>query len=187
MDTGWQQPSSPSWVLLDEEYRPVWDRFYKQFAFSPSVYPKDWPVFSEPIPSITYDIGQLWDPYHKGGIVDEVKIANLWRDMDANALSAFRKCVSPGTSMYALDWQHPSYRFFPHLASLDERRGVDVIPNGDYYIFIAEDFSFGTFGHPWEPSICVFGQVLLDAFDNFRPLLFNRVLRRNGEYVAPTR
>ncbi|WP_198347940.1 DUF2716 domain-containing protein [Plantactinospora sp. KBS50] len=32
-------------------------------------------------------------------------------------------------------------------------------PDGDYSIYLAEGFRFGTFGHPWELSLCVFGGV----------------------------
>ena len=31
------------------------------------------------------------------------------------------------------------------------------------YIFLGEDLSTGTFGHPWEESLCVFGDRLVEA------------------------
>jgi hypothetical protein len=34
-------------------------------------------------------------------------------------------------------------------------------PNGDYYTFARPDFSEGTFGHPWEQTLCVFGPRLV--------------------------
>nr|WP_230688728.1 DUF2716 domain-containing protein [Micromonospora sp. WMMC415] len=36
-------------------------------------------------------------------------------------------------------------------------------PDGDYHIYLSEDFRFGSFGHPWESSLCIFGAELLDA------------------------
>jgi Protein of unknown function (DUF2716) len=36
-------------------------------------------------------------------------------------------------------------------------------PNGDYYIFLTEDLTQGTFGHPWEQTFCVFGRDLVGA------------------------
>jgi hypothetical protein len=47
-----------------------------------------------------------------------------------------------------------------------------VIPDGDYHIFLAPDFSWGFFGHPWEWTICVFGAPLLATLEHraLRPL-----------------
>jgi hypothetical protein len=167
--------------MTEAEMDAVWDRFDKIFVFSPSVDSKNWPIYAEPTPSVTFDISHLWDIYRKNESVAE----NIDRDLHFKTLSAFRLCVPVDGRMYALDWNHLCYSFYPHRAKPEERWGVPVIPNGDYYIFIAEDFSFGTLGQPWETSICVFGQVLLDAIDQFAPLLFDRVLRRNGEPVDP--
>lgn len=36
-----------------------------------------------------------------------------------------------------------------------------MFPNGDYYAFFTQDFSAGTFGHPWEQSLCVMGAPLV--------------------------
>ena len=36
-----------------------------------------------------------------------------------------------------------------------------VFPDGDYYAFAGPDLNEGTFGHPWEPSLCVFGHRLV--------------------------
>ncbi len=38
---------------------------------------------------------------------------------------------------------------------------MPVYPKGDYYIFLRDDLSEGTFGHPWEQTLCVFGERLL--------------------------
>lgn len=55
---------------------------------------------------------------------------------------------------------------------------ISVIPDGDHHIFLAEDFSFGTFGHPWEQTICVFGQQLIDAVELNKPSYFEEVRRK---------
>ena len=54
---------------------------------------------------------------------------------------------------------------------------VPVLPNGDYYLYLAPDLSFGTFGHPWEQTICVFGAPLLAATESNRPRLLTRAVR----------
>ncbi|MEU2865764.1 DUF2716 domain-containing protein [Streptomyces mirabilis] len=77
--------------------------------------------------------------------------------------------------LWILDWQHICYRLRPDLPSTDmflprvlegrSREGwpLSPYPDGDYYIFLADDLRFGTFGHPWEHSLCVFGAELLEA------------------------
>jgi len=39
---------------------------------------------------------------------------------------------------------------------------VTIFPDGDYYAFLRHDFSMGTFGHPWERTLCVFGKALIE-------------------------
>jgi len=58
--------------------------------------------------------------------------------------------------MYSLDWQHTCYRFDPHIA--EGFSSISWYPDGDYYIFLSSDLSFG---HPWQQSLCVFGSSLL--------------------------
>ncbi|WP_399171330.1 DUF2716 domain-containing protein [Streptomyces sp. TLI_171] len=57
-------------------------------------------------------------------------------------------------------------------------------PDGDYFVFLAEDLRFGTFGHPWEHSLCVFGDDLLNAVQDDLHQLLPVVLRRNGKAPA---
>jgi hypothetical protein len=81
--------------------------------------------------------------------------------------------------MYVLDWQHTCFWFFPHRSG-GEQFERSVFPDGDYHIFLAQDFSFGFFGHPWEETVCAFGERLLQAMEQHRPQLFTSVLRRDG-------
>jgi hypothetical protein len=141
-------------LIPDDEYGPVWDRFYDRFRFRPGIDPATWPAIFEPVPSVTWSL----DP--------------LLGDLDAPVLTALAGCMPPDGSLLALDWQHDSYRVWPHRAG-DDGWPLSVYPNGDYYVFLAEDLSFGTFGHPWERSLCVFGARLLDR-------ILPRVLRRDG-------
>ncbi|HYO48378.1 MAG TPA: DUF2716 domain-containing protein [Chloroflexia bacterium] len=174
-----REATGGAWELLTTEQRGVtWDRFYAEFDFRPSIYPKDWPGIREPSPSITYSISSIYKAMSNPRILEN--------DLNTKTLAAIRKCVEPEKRLYVLDWQHDCYWLNPHKsfdAHLSRAWKVPVLPNGDYYIFIAEDFSFGLFGHPWEQTICVFGQVLLDAFAQAMPLLFVEPVRRNGKAV----
>lgn len=68
-----------------------------------------------------------------------------------------------------LDWQHAAYELVPAIEILDDApkdqvNGYPTVyPDGDYYAFLTPDFSEGTFGHPWEPSLCVIGSRLVDT------------------------
>ena len=154
-----------AWIeLAEDEYDKVWDRFYSEFQFRPSVHADQWPGIREPSPSITYSIAD------RTTFVD---------DLDTQALAVFRSVVAPDARMYVLDWQHTCFWFYPHRSG-SEQFERSVFPDGDYHIFLAEDFSFGFFGHPWEETVCVFGERLLQAMEQHRPHLFTSVLRRDG-------
>lgn len=169
MDGAWE-------ILTEAEVGTAWDRFYAEFNFRPSVHPQDWPGIKEPTPSTTYSISSVYRAMSKYRVLEN--------DLDVKALGALQKCVAQEKRLYALDWQHPCYWLYPHRfldAHSPQAWKVPVLPNGDYYIFLAEDFSFGLFGHPWEQTICVFGQVLLNALAQDMPLLFAKPVRRDGK------
>ena len=126
----------------------AWDRFYDEFLFKPNYYERILPAIHEPDPSITFDLSCEWTDQ----FVDE---------MAQEFLKAFRAVTPPGEQLYFLDWQHQCYLFEPHLA--DTRASVPVLPDGDYHLFLDPEFRFGTFGHPWQQSLTVFGTRLLEA------------------------
>lgn len=162
--------------LSNIEYDEVWDRFEGAFNFNPRYPPMKVRGISEPIPSKTYDVSFAYEqsPEH---------FEELQRDLHDQALKAFCRVVEENVFLYSLDWQHDSYRFWPQLfenqANLDQWK-IPVFPDGDYFIFLSQDFQNGTFGHPWEQTICVFGEKLLDAFACNEPQLFHNLLRVNG-------
>ena len=152
-----------SWTEMTEsETDRAWDRFYPLFSFRPSIYPKDFPGIKEPAPSRTYALPRNDDslPY-----VGETGRQMLTADDDdllhARFLEAFRTCTPEGGRIAVLDWNHRCHWFWPHAEFQGWR--TSVVPDGDYYIFLAEDFSWGTFGHPWEWTLCVFGEPLIAA------------------------
>ncbi len=163
---------------MESDYSAVWDRFREDFHFRPSVKRKDWPGIKEPVPSVTYSISSIYS-YPDSGVT----YTRLEKDLNQKTLAAFRRCVRPGEMIYALDWQHQCYFFDPHKQVSEDTHlwKVPVLPNGDYYIFLAQDFRFGIFGHPWEQTMCIFGSELLKAFESNEPQLFNRAVRKDGK------
>lgn len=97
-------------------------------------------------------------------------------------------CAGPRGILFALDWQHPSYRFSPREVG---GRGqpdwpLGPYPDGDYFVFLSEDFRFGSFGHPWEHSLCLFGEELLELSAAEVDGVLGPPVRRAGITVGPT-
>ncbi|MEU8123603.1 DUF2716 domain-containing protein [Spirillospora sp. NPDC049024] len=176
---------SAAWAPLSEsEEDRAWGSFLELTAFRASTRPDRWPGILEPHPSVTWDLARERPVFPGMG----------WWDFavepdDVNSLlhQAFKACVDQGEWLYVLDWQHPCYRFWPHRMTDPENDvswAVPVFPDGDYFIFLAQDLSFGTFGHPWEAGLCVFGDRLLQAVEERNDGVLDRVLRRSDR-AAP--
>ncbi len=151
-------PLPPGWTTLDEKLRSqYWDRFTDRFGFRPGTAEATWPAIAEPAPSVTFD---LTAPAGVGG---------AWQSrfdaVNAEALRCFVTEFADDPIFVVLDWQHTCYRLDAavHAATPDTEWRVPVYPNGDYHIFLREDLSEGTFGHPWEQTLCVFGERLLTS------------------------
>ena len=134
--------------MSDEEERAIWESIADRSGWLPP-------------DSRTYEI-VLWDK----------------AESNRRALEAFRSCMPSGGRMYALDWQHPCYWFYPHEPFDDWL--ISVLPDGDFHHFLSEDLTLGTLGHPWEPSLCVFGRRLLQALDPSQLSCLGRILRERG-------
>jgi hypothetical protein len=190
--------------MAREEEDRLWDRFYDQFRFHPSIERKNWPSIREPLPSVTLDLSGVCVADQRGVMTNMRDFVANVRDIDLTCASAFQRCTSPSGRLAVLDWQHPCYWFWPHRLDLDELRrtweldpGIthegahylsypdmrrSAYPDGDYYIFLAEDLRFGTFGHPWEETLCLFGHELLDT--GLRESLGLPVVRNDGRPVG---
>lgn len=166
--------NSKAWIeLIDSEYNEVWDRFYSQFQFNPSVKKESWPGIKEPLPSLTYNISAIYNMSEQEA---ELKNSNLMNSV----LNIFKKLTSAREWIYALDWKHSCYKFYPHVSfDLNEfgEWTIPILPNGDYYIFLEKDFKYGIFGHPWEMSMCFFGVDLLNELKIIKPELLKNLIR----------
>ncbi|WP_316528470.1 DUF2716 domain-containing protein [Kitasatospora brasiliensis] len=166
--------------LYGREHSDIWDRFHSEFDFRPNTYV--FPGITEPAPSITWSLDALDDDPGDRGLHRLVDVVQ----------DGLVKCSRPGEALWILDWQHTCYRLRPDLPPTDmflprvlegrTREGwpLTPYPDGDYAVFLAEDLRFGTFGHPWESSFCVFGAELLDAVAEDVHQVLARVLRRDG-------
>jgi hypothetical protein len=94
---------------------------------------------------------------------------------------------SSDTEMIVLDWQHAAYYLRPAQQAYSPFDWpVPVFPNGDYFIFLTKDFREGTFGHPWEETLCVMGARMVGSLGrSLRTWL--PVKRENGNAQRRTR
>ncbi|MEV0560909.1 DUF2716 domain-containing protein [Dactylosporangium sp. NPDC050588] len=140
--------------LKQAEYDRVWDRFSKRFGFRPGMARSTWPAIREPVESVTWSLDRLDDD--PGDVQLDAMVAAVH--------AGLRECTPPRGTLLVLDWQHECFRIRPHrVAAGDGSVWVpSVMPDADYHIHLAENFSYGTFGHPWERTLCVMGSPLLD-------------------------
>ncbi|SFA40059.1 Protein of unknown function [Rhodococcoides kroppenstedtii] len=147
----------PGWTYLDrEQVDEAWSRFRAAFgALRPGLHADAWPAITEPAPSVTFDLR-----------FDATAVPAIWaarmEAINAETVRCLLGIADP-SEVVVLDWQHPGYRLdlSEHASAPDAVWGVPVYPDGDYYTFVLPDFSEGTFGHPWEQSLCVFGPRLV--------------------------
>lgn len=165
-------PSSAWTELPLADYDDLWTRFEGHYGFRASTTAEAWPAIREPEPSVTFDLSVIPDGAQRGSAYDAI---------NAEALRCFVWNLAEVDELFVLDWQHPPHRFRPAAQALtwnpDWR--IPVYPDGDYYAFLTPDMREGTFGHPWERTLCVIGerlgQSLAHSLSTWLP-----VVRRNG-------
>jgi hypothetical protein len=143
VDAAWEQ-------IREENYEDFWGPFDARFSFQP----RQRPGISEPTPSVTFDLDQVFE----GSPAEYAAGENA---INALALVAMTRVFAPTERLLVLDWQHDSWWFRPHLQAIadDQRWPIEVFPDGDYHVFLNEEMTAGTFGHPWEQTLCVFGKL----------------------------
>jgi hypothetical protein len=150
-------------LLYEAEYREMWDRVYAQLSFSPDV--REFPGIQEPVPSVTWPLGP------SESLVDKLT-------------EPFRRTlpiVAPTEDLYWLDWNHVGYRFDPRRVGGEAQPDWPgaAYPDGDYYLYVTRDLRLGTFGHPFEQTLCVFGAELLAEVEPELTDLLGRPVRNS--------
>ena len=143
-------------IINDDLYDKLWKKINKDFKFNPSVN-LDVIPFKFKIKVKCYALNSHWTEEQ------EERVNEIFKEISNDEI-------------YALDWHHEYFEFNPHEYNnfikqwYDETRNVNVYfpsyyPDGDYYFFIAKDFSYGLLGHPWRKEIYVFGNELMELFE----------------------
>lgn len=162
----------PVAVLSEAEYGRVWNRFYEVFGFRPSTSTSKWPAIKEPCASVTWNLS----------VLDDDPCDERLDRLVAVVEQGLTSCAGPAGTLLALDWQHTSYRFAPQRVGSPGQPAwpLSPYPDGDYLIFLTEDFRFGSFGHPWEGSLCLFGEELLHAVSTEVDRVLGPPIRKAG-------
>ncbi|MCX5581802.1 DUF2716 domain-containing protein [Streptomyces erythrochromogenes] len=139
----------------------LWDRLEREFAFDPHI--AKLPGFAASTPCATWRL--------RSTLTDEP---------DLIVRPALVANTRPGGRLVWLDWQHTGYTFDPHRVGFPGAPDWpgEVCPNGDYYLYLHPDLTFGTFGHPWEETLTVFGAPLLAAVEGQLTALLGDPVRR---------
>ncbi len=163
--------SRPVRLLFDDfDHHVVWDRFTLALGFSPSA--RAFPGIAEPVGSATWDLAAVAGVEGEGGR----------ERLEAIVERGLRSSVRGDEPLYWLDWNHAGCRFDPQRVGGPGQPPWpgSAYPDGDYYIHTTSDVRLGTFGHPFEQSLCVFGVELLAQVEEELTALLGRVLRRDG-------
>ena len=89
----------------------------------------------------------------------------------------FIECMGDDEYMLALDYNHSCYRYNPRITTpkanptfMEDAKFShggyyayfpEFYPKGDYFLFVAKDFSWGYFTHPWRNCAWVHGEPLM--------------------------
>lgn len=163
-----------NWIKINEkEENEIWDKIYNDLKFKPSVHPNDWPSLQISAPYMKYDVSDIYK---------DNKYEELYKDLEEKMENIFVECTKENEYVLALDWQHQCYYFNPRIESIRDEFGewpVPIFPNGDYYFFIQKEFKWGFLGHPWEKSISIFGEELIQSIEQKKPKLFKKIVDKN--------
>ncbi|WP_008825491.1 DUF2716 domain-containing protein [Haloplasma contractile] len=158
-----------NWQLLSkEESEKVWDIIHDKFKFNPSIN-KRAKSFKIEQNHVIYDISHIWK---------KSSFDSLCKDLEDKMLEVFKFITHNYEEIYALNWQHESYKFNPRGEMPRDEFGewlVPILPDGDYYFFIEKDFEWGYIGHPWQKTITIFGDELIEGIKLNKPCMLDRI------------
>jgi len=174
------------WVLIENrlEENAVWDELNDLLNFTPNSgdktqCPFDFSKINGPVAA--YDISGIsitaFEAHNENGhyrITDEIAVLK----------SVFVDCMGTDEFMYALDWQHSVFKYNPRIEAAydhyeiyrtlpNETRAYypDFHPDGDYYFFVAKDFSWGYLTHPWQRKVWFYGAKLVELIKKYEQRL----------------
>jgi hypothetical protein len=160
----------------EEEYDRLWNIIDTTFLFSPDPYKKE-SVYNISYPFDMYDISEIFE-----GICGK----SFWEEA---MREIFISVLGNDEFIYVLDWQHTAFKYNPNIKVL--KNPIHIVdgeidynvyfpkfyPDGDYYIFIAKDFSWGYLTDPWRENVFVYGEELRKLFREKKELLKFKLIK----------
>lgn len=148
------------------DYDQAWAPFDRRFHFRPDFYEAERPALTRrgraawrrrSLRTLVVDLSPVFADEGAGFEAGEQAV-------NAAALTAF-VLLTGQRDLTALDWQHTPYRYSPakHASAGLEVWPVPVFPNGDYYAHFPDGLAWGTFGHPWQQTLTLWGQPLIES------------------------
>lgn len=142
-----------AWQPISDD-EALWQRFERDFEFRLEHQRGAGAAIREPAGSVTFELSPIFSSR------DQSQFDAGERRLNDEVLAAFRRVFDQ--DLIVLDWQHTTYRLSPQKLVTPVRDWhVLPFPNGDYHTFLTDDMSQGTFGQPWEQTLCVFGPDLV--------------------------
>jgi hypothetical protein len=90
------------WVELEPDVqRVLWAEFVERFQFRAGVNPEAWPAIVEPVPSVVWDLGPIFEAEAVGGF------AAGSREVAALVLGTLQDCADWLETVAFHDWVHP--------------------------------------------------------------------------------
>lgn len=141
-------------VWREVDYDSAWTPFNERFQFTPDYYERSAAAIRLPQNSLVIDLRPIFE--HDGA-----RFAAGEAAISSSALRAF-VWLAEDNEVLALDWQHTAYHYSPSQQALSVNAMlVPVFPNGDYFAHMTTDLRWGTFGHPWQQTLTIWGDELI--------------------------
>jgi len=164
----------------DTKNDELWATFTTRFSFRRSVSRSEGLAIKETVPFVMWSVSGVRELYAK----DAQQFRTVeWRSRD-RLLQALVGLGNFAGRMYALDLNHAGHSFDPSVIA---HHGVDkwpvpLIPIHNYSLFVDPSFSVGLLGHPWDESIYVFGEPLVEQFARNPLPCFGDVIRSSDRF-----
>ncbi|MEO3937441.1 DUF2716 domain-containing protein [Dermatophilaceae bacterium Soc4.6] len=148
------EPAAMPWATTP--YDDAWRAFSVRFAFRPRYAERERPAIDPPAGALVLDLAPVF-------AAGRARFAAGVACVEASAARVLLE-LAGDDELLALDWQHPAYRYSPQRLAVSELTlPVPVFPDGDYYVHTPDDLRFGTFGHPWQQTLTLWGDALVDT------------------------
>jgi hypothetical protein len=165
-----------SWYGLSDQER---GNFYERFEARYNGVNR----FNEPESSITIDLRPLLKIRRKGKRVNQsdVRRANsIEPKMRQKVLTVLQDICGPGERVYALDWYHEAFWFYPNAEVVPSLWLIPVTPRGEYYMYVSEDLEFGLLGDLKHQTLCIWHYDFAQAIFEAQPYMNLPIIRLGG-------